>query len=98
MISKLLSRLAFSVLLCLLLVSPALAAQPRRSTPPAKTLLSELRESLEGLLPSFLKSGPGMDPWGGSTAAPGGSGAGMNPWGGQVTSTGMSGMRTAPQN
>lgn len=97
MISKLLSRTAFSVLLCLLLVSPAFAAQPR-STPPAKTLLSEIWKGLAGLLPSFLKSGPGMDPWGGSIAAPGGSGAGMNPWGGQVTSTGMSGTRTAPQD
>jgi hypothetical protein len=97
MISKMLCRVAFSVLLCSLLVSPAFAGQPQRSTPPAQGFLSELLKGLEALFPSFLKSGPGMDPWGGSIMAPGESGAGMDPRGSQVTSTGMLGTVMASQ-
>ena len=97
MISKMLSRVAFSVLLSVLLVTPAFAGQPRRPAPPASSFLSEVWRILEGFVPSFLKSGPGMDPWGGSTANPGESGVGMDPWGGQVTSTGMLGTVTGSE-
>jgi hypothetical protein len=98
MISKMPSRVAFSVLLCVLLVPPAFAGQPRHPAPPASgSFLSEVWQVLEGFIPSFLKSGPGMDPWGGSIANPGESGAGMDPWGAQVTSTGMLGTVTGSE-
>lgn len=97
MISKMLSRVAFSVLLCALLVPPAFAGQPRRSAPPAKSFLSEVWRAVTALFPEFTQSGAGMDPWGGSTASTVDSGAGMDPWGNHVTSTGLSGTGMDPR-
>jgi hypothetical protein len=98
MISKLLSRVAFSVLLCVLLVPPAFAGQPRRSASPANSFLSEVWQAVTALFPAFARSGAGMDPWGGgSTASTVDSGAGMDPWGDHVTSTGLSGTGMDPQ-